>query len=161
MTFDLGWHWKVKSRSLSVHWVVHHIQMYYIIQRSCQAERPLVLEWIGALESARLLELRPDMWIHSWSREQAIDAACQLHRDVCLMTTNLNVLDQYVLCPKGTASKTWNLAWVPGTFHPRRWLRVPWAPGFVGLRSTWRPWVCGALRWIRLLIGEHSGTIFC
>ena len=47
------------------------------------------LEWIGAPESARLLELGPDRWIHSLSREQAIDAACQLHRDVCLMTTNL------------------------------------------------------------------------
>ena len=30
--------------------------------------------------------------------EHAIDAARQLHRDVCLMTTNLNILDQYVLC---------------------------------------------------------------
>ena len=35
----------------------------------------------------------------------AIDAARQLHRDMCLMTTNLNVLDQYVLYIQGTASK--------------------------------------------------------
>ena len=43
-------------------------------------------------------------WLHCLSREQAIDAAHQLHRDVCLMTTNLDVLDQYVLCLQGTAS---------------------------------------------------------
>ena len=41
MTFDLGWHWKVKSRSLGVHWAVYHTQCI-VRQRSCQAERPLV-----------------------------------------------------------------------------------------------------------------------
>ena len=34
-----------------------------------------------------------------------MDAAIQPHRDVCLMTTNLDVLDQYALCLQGTASK--------------------------------------------------------
>ena len=34
-----------------------------------------------------------------------MDAAIQLHLDVCLMTTNLDVLDQYALCLQGTASK--------------------------------------------------------
>ena len=33
------------------------------------------------------------------------DAALQLHKDVCLMTINLDILDQYVLCLQGTASK--------------------------------------------------------
>ena len=31
-------------------------------------------------------------------------AAIQLHRDVCLMTTNLDILDQYALSLQGTAS---------------------------------------------------------
>ena len=31
--------------------------------------------------------------------------AIQLHRDVCLMATNLDILDQYALSMKGTASK--------------------------------------------------------
>ena len=44
MTFDLGWHWKVKSRSFGVHWAVYHT-LCIISQRSCQAERPLVM-WI-------------------------------------------------------------------------------------------------------------------
>ena len=38
-----------------------------------------------------------------------MDAALQLHKDVCLMITNLDVLDQYVLCLKGTASENLKL----------------------------------------------------
>ena len=44
MIFDFGWHWKVKSRSLGVHWVVYNRQCI-IRHRSCQAERPLVSFW--------------------------------------------------------------------------------------------------------------------
>ena len=42
VTFDLGWHWKVKSRSFGVIWAVYHTKCI-IRQRSYQAERPLVL----------------------------------------------------------------------------------------------------------------------
>ena len=56
-------------------------------------------------ESASLLEMGLGMWLHSLLWEQAMDVAVQLQRDVCLMTTNLDVLDQYVLCLQGTASK--------------------------------------------------------
>ena len=35
MTFDLRWHWKVKSRSWGVDWAVYHRQCI-IRQRSCQ-----------------------------------------------------------------------------------------------------------------------------
>ena len=34
-----------------------------------------------------------------------MDVAIQLHRDVCLMATNLDILDQYALSLQGTASK--------------------------------------------------------
>ena len=44
-------------------------------------------------------------WIQSLSLEQTIDAAWQLQHDACLMTSNLNILDQNVLCLQGTASK--------------------------------------------------------
>ena len=53
----------------------------------------------------RLLDMGPGKWLHSLSRDQAMDAALQLHKDVCLMTTNLDVLNQYVLCVQGRASK--------------------------------------------------------
>ena len=60
--------------------------------------------------------MRPGRWLHSLSREQAIEAAGQLHRDVCLMTTNLDVLDQYVLCLQGMASKILELSLGPRGF---------------------------------------------
>ena len=56
------------------------------------------------------------MWLHSLSRDQAMDAALQLHKDVCLMTTNLDVLEQYVLCLQGTASKILELGLGPRGF---------------------------------------------
>ena len=34
-----------------------------------------------------------------------MDAAIQLHQDVCMMTTNLDILDQYALSLQSTASK--------------------------------------------------------
>ena len=66
---------------------------------------PRFLEWIGVPESAGLLEMGPGRWLHSFSWDQAMDAAIQLHRDVCLMATNLDVLDQYARLLQGTASK--------------------------------------------------------
>ena len=64
---------------------------------------------------AGVLEMGPGMWLHSLSRDQALDAALQLHRDVCLMTTNLDVLD-HVLCLQGTASNILELGLGPRGF---------------------------------------------
>ena len=65
---------------------------------------PRFLEWIGAPESAWLLEMSPGQWCNTLSRDQAMTAAMQLHRDACLMKTNLDILDQYALALHGTAS---------------------------------------------------------
>ena len=63
------------------------------------------MEWVGVPESASLLGLGPGQWLDTLSRDQTMVAAIQLHRDVCLMTTNLDILDQYALSLQGTASK--------------------------------------------------------
>ena len=65
---------------------------------------PRFLEWIGAPESAWLLEMSPGQWLDTLSRDQAMSAAMQLHNDACLMNTN-NILDQYALSLHGAASK--------------------------------------------------------
>ena len=62
---------------------------------------PRFMEWIGVPESAGLLEMGPGRL----TRDQAMDADIQLHRDVCLMATNLDVLDKYALSLQDTASK--------------------------------------------------------
>ena len=46
----------------------------------------------------------PSEWIRSLTRLQTLDAARQLQRDACLMTSNLSVLDQYALRLHGKAS---------------------------------------------------------
>ena len=59
----------------------------------------------------------PGRWLHSLSRDQAMDAVIQLHRDVCLMASHLDVLEQYVLSLHGTASKIPQLGYVDQTLY--------------------------------------------
>ena len=80
---------------------------------------PRFLEWIGVPESASLLEMGPGRWLDALSRDQAMAAAIQLHRDVCLMTTNLDSLDQYDLSLQGTASKMLETSLSCSDFPPR------------------------------------------
>ena len=63
-----------------------------------------------------------------------MDAAIQLHWDVCLMATNLDVLDQYALSLQGTASKILKLG-----LDPRGFPSAEVAAGALG------PWVRRAL----------------
>ena len=79
---------------------------------------PRFLEWIGAPESAWLLEMSPGQWCDTLSRDQAMTAAMQLHRDTCLMNTNLDILDQYALALHGTASKILQKT-IGGSPYPR------------------------------------------
>ena len=55
---------------------------------------PRFLEWIGVPESASLLEMGPGRWLNALSRDKAMAATIRLQWDVCLMTTNLDILDQ-------------------------------------------------------------------
>ena len=66
---------------------------------------PRFLKWIGVPQLARLLEIGPGRWLNALSRDKALAAVIQLQRDVCLMQTNLDILDQYALSLHGTASK--------------------------------------------------------
>ena len=66
---------------------------------------PRFLEWIGVPQSAGLIEISGGQWANKLSWDQAITAAVHLQRDVGLMQTNLDVLDQYTLSLQGTASK--------------------------------------------------------
>ena len=62
---------------------------------------PRFLEWLGTPDTAWLLEMSPGHWCDTLSRDRALTAAMQLHRDACLMQTNLDILDALAL--HGTA----------------------------------------------------------
>ena len=66
----------------------------------------------------RLLEMSPGQWLDTLSRDQAMTAAMQLHKDACLMNTNLDILDQYALSLHGTASKILEKA-IGGNSYPK------------------------------------------
>ena len=69
---------------------------------------PRFLQWLGVPDSAWLLEMSPAHWCDTLSRDQAMSAAMQLHRDACLMQTNLDILDQYALALHGIENVTEN-----------------------------------------------------
>ena len=64
---------------------------------------PRFIEWIGDPQSAGLIEISGAQWVNKLSRDQAVAVAVQ--RDVELMQTNVDVLDQYTLSLQKTASR--------------------------------------------------------
>ena len=80
---------------------------------------PRFLEWLGTPDTAWLLEMSPGHWCDTLSRDRALTAAMQLHKDACLMQSNLDILDQYALALHGTAStilqRTLGCGSFPGT----------------------------------------------
>ena len=64
---------------------------------------PPFLEWIRVPQSAGLLELNGRQWVDRLSRDEAVTV--HLQRDVGLMQTNIDVLDQYALSLQKVASR--------------------------------------------------------
>ena len=66
---------------------------------------PRFVEWIGVPQSTGLIELSGRQWVDKLSRNQAVTAAVHLQRDVGLMQTNVDVLDQYALSLQKATSR--------------------------------------------------------
>ena len=61
-----------------------------------QLHDPLLLEYVGAPESARLTSRSPEYWFHHMGREKALSAALHLQHDAGLIISNVQVLQQLV-----------------------------------------------------------------
>ena len=61
-----------------------------------QMHHPWFLEFIGALESLQLLFRSPAFWVQHMDMEDAVAAAVNLQRDAGLMSSNLQILCQFV-----------------------------------------------------------------
>ena len=57
---------------------------------------PRLLEYVGAPESARLLNRTLEYWLHHMRREKTLAAALQLPHDAGLIMSNIQVLGQFV-----------------------------------------------------------------
>ena len=62
-----------------------------------QLHHPRFLEFIGAPESARLLNHSPSFWVDRLVQESAMAAAVNLQRDAGFMMSNLQILAQFVM----------------------------------------------------------------
>ena len=60
-----------------------------------QLHHPWLLEFVGAPESARLLDCSPTFWVDQLGKEQAMAAAINLQRDAGVMSSNLQILSQF------------------------------------------------------------------
>ena len=106
---------------------------------------PRFLEWIRVPQSAGLLELSGMQSVDRLSRGEAVMAAVHLQRDVGLMQTNIDVVDQYVLSLQKAASRIIDICLGPskypasevetGTLGPR----VYQAAKSMGSMGLWRP----------------------
>ena len=61
-----------------------------------QLHHPRFLEFIGAPESARLLNQSPSFWVDRLGQDSAMAAAVNLQRDAGFMMSNLQILGQFV-----------------------------------------------------------------
>ena len=68
------------------------------------------LEFIRAPESARLLFRSPAYWVHHLDQEDAIAAVVNLQRDAGLMSSNLQILGQFVTSLEWMSSEVLHLA---------------------------------------------------
>ena len=66
---------------------------------------PRFVEWIWVPQSAGLIEFSGSQWVDKLSRDQAVTAAIHLQRDVGLMQTNVDVVDQYALSLQKAVSR--------------------------------------------------------
>ena len=68
-----------------------------------QLHDPHLLEYVGALESARLLSRSPEYWVNHMGREKTLSAALQLQHDAGLILSNVQVLQQLVMALNRTS----------------------------------------------------------
>ena len=102
---------------------------------------PRFIEWIGVPQSAGLMEITGAQWVDKLSRDQAVVAAVHSQRDVGLMQTNVDVLDQYALSLQKTASRMIELCLGCHGFPVED--VAAGALGSAAPQYTWKQWGCG------------------
>ena len=118
-----------------------------------QLTHPRFLEFLGAPESARLLNGSLGHWFRTMDCEDAVAVALKLH-DAGVMTSNLQVLDHFVTSLNRVSSEILRLAVGPVVF-PSTMLDVllPCPVHLVPL-TTCRQWGYGGLQMVRVFPGR-------
>ena len=110
-----------------------------------QLHHPRFLEYVGARESARLLTRAPGHWVQTMDREEAVTAALQLQHDAGLITSNLQVLGQFVTSLNRMSSEVMRLAFGKDVFPSDALEAISPAPRihramhYMAAMGLWRP----------------------
>ena len=110
-------------------------------------------EFIGAPESARLLNQSPSFWVDRLGQESAMAAAVNLQRDAGFMMTNLQILGQFVMSLHRMSAEMLSI----GVDHVVFPVDFRLCQGLSAQPSTCRRWACGALCRVRV----HPGHCRC
>ena len=106
---------------------------------------PRLLEYVGALESARLLSLTPEYWLHHMGREKTLAAVLQLQHDASLIMSNIQVLRQIVNSLNRMASQVMRVAFDRDPFPSKAVQyvmpshRIRRATHYMTAMGLWRP----------------------
>ena len=111
-----------------------------------QLHHPRFLEFIGAPESARLLNQSPSFWVDRLGQASAMAAAMNLQRDAGFMMTNLQILEQFVMSLHRMSAEMLSI----GVNHAVFPVDFPLCQELSEQPSTCRRWASGALRPVRV-----------
>ena len=118
-----------------------------------QLHHPRFLEFVGAPESARLLDSSPTFWVDQLAKEQAMAAAVNLQRDAGVMLSNLQILSQFAMALNRMSSMM-DLGLGQSWFPKAEVDDLSTAPRAARRHRICRPWACGTLRWVRVVPGH-------
>ena len=110
-----------------------------------QLHNPRLLEYVGALESARLLSRSPEYWLHHLGHEKTLTSALQLQHDAGLILSNMQVVQQFVTSLNMTSSEVMMVAFGREPFPAVAMqqmvpsYRVRQAAHYMGAMGLWRP----------------------
>ena len=103
------------------------------------------LEFIGAPESARLLNHSPSFWMNRLGEECAMAAAVNLQRDAGLMMSNLQILAQFVTSLHRMSSERMSIGVGHVVFPAEEVAKLPMTPRvqraakYMVAMGLWRP----------------------
>ena len=110
-----------------------------------QLHHPRFLEFIGAPESARLLNQSPSFWVDRLGQESAMAAAVNLQRDAGFMMTNLQILGQFVMSLHRMSAEMLSIGVDHAVFPVEEvdrlsvMPRAPRAAKYMSAMGLWRP----------------------
>ena len=103
-----------------------------------QIHHPRFLEFIGAPESARLLNHSPSFWVDRLGEEVAMAEAVSLQRDAGLMMSNLQILAQFVTALHRMSSEIMSISVGHVVFPTEDIAKLSRTPRAIAM-GLWRP----------------------